>query len=230
VRQTGGIIESSAFDWGAGTGFKIHLVVTSNISGFAVSYIELEVPWKQTYFHWLEDPVVIDGPSRCYRFVGNGSLEFKRELVINHRLEVTRPFSAGESAKGFLLGFGYDPIPEKFSQGKMISAFVILYDQFSSPYRVPIELWADRTTKNLRPRRLCARRKTGLLDKRDPIGRDSSDADSTGISISAPGICLQPSRGTTAPHSQTRMVQLGKMCENDLYIIALQDITFPRRL
>jgi hypothetical protein len=169
VRQTGGIIESSAFDWGAGTGFKIHLVVTSNISGFAVSYIELEVPWKQTYFHWLEDPVVIDGPSRCYRFVGNGSLEFKRELVINHRLEVTRPFSAGESAKGFLLGFGYDPIPEKFSQGQMIPAFLILYDQFSCPYRVPIELWADRTTRNLRPRRSSVRRKGGLLDKRDPI-------------------------------------------------------------
>lgn len=77
----------------------------------------------------------------------------------------------GKSAKGFLLGFGYDPIPEKFSQGKMIPAFLILYDQFSRPYRVPIELWANRTTKNLRPRRLCTRRKGWLLDKRDPIER-----------------------------------------------------------
>jgi hypothetical protein len=169
VRQTGGIIESTAFDWGAGTGFKINLVVTSKTSGFAVSHIELEPPWKQSYFCWLEDPVVIDGRSQCYRFVGNESLEFKRELVINHRLEVTRPFSAGESAKGFLLGFGYDPIPEKFSQGKMIPAFLILYDQFSRPYRVPIELWADRSTKNLRPRRSSVRRKGKLLDKRDPI-------------------------------------------------------------
>lgn len=46
VRQTGGIIESTAFDWGAGTGFKINLVVTSKISGFAVSHIELEPPWN----------------------------------------------------------------------------------------------------------------------------------------------------------------------------------------
>ena len=172
VRQTGGVIESTAFDWGAGTGFKIYLVVTSNISGFAVSHIELELPWQQTYFYWLEDPLVIDGPSRFYRFGGMGGLEFKRELVINHRLEVTRPFSAGESAKGFLLGFGYDPIPAEFSQGKMIPAFVAIYDQSARSYRAPVELWADRTTRNLRPLRSSVRRKGGLLDKRDPIGRD----------------------------------------------------------
>lgn len=172
VRQTGGIIESTAFDFGAGTGFKIYLIVTSKISGFAVSRIDLELPWMQSYFQWLEDPLVIDGPSQCYRFGGDKSFEFRRELVINHRLEVTRPFTAGESAKGFLLGIGYDPIPEKFSQGKMIPAFLIFYDQFSRPYRVPIELWANRTTKNLRPRQLYTRRKGGLLDKRDPIARD----------------------------------------------------------
>jgi hypothetical protein len=172
VRQTGGVIESTAFGWGAGTGFKIYLIITSNISGFAVSHVELELPWKSTYFWWLEDPVVIDGPSKCYRFVGDDIVEFARELVINHRLEVTRPFSAGESAKGFLLGLGTDPIPAEFSQGRMIPAFIVLYDQTASPYRAPIELWADRTTKNLRPLRSSARRKGGLLDKRDPIGRD----------------------------------------------------------
>ena len=168
VRQTGGIIESTAFDWGAGAGFKINLVVTSKMSSFAVSHIELELPWKQTFW-WLEDPEVIDGPSRCYRFVGDSTLEFPRNLVLNHRLQVTRPFSAGESVEGFLLGFGCDPIPAGFSQGKMIPAFLVLYDQFASPYRAPVELWADRTTKNLRPRRPSTRRKGGLLDKRDPI-------------------------------------------------------------
>jgi hypothetical protein len=170
VRQTGGLIESTAFEWGGGTGFKIYLIITSKISGFAVSHVELELPWRQTYFQWLEDPLVIDGPSQCYRF-GDRSLEFKRELVINHRLEVTRPFSAGESAKGFLLGFGYDPIPEKYSQGNLIPAFLVLYDQSSHPYRAPVELCVDRTTKNLRPRGSSTRRKGALFDKRDPIGQ-----------------------------------------------------------
>ncbi|MFY9731448.1 MAG: hypothetical protein WB723_18540 [Candidatus Acidiferrales bacterium] len=166
VRQTGGLIESTAFDWGGGTGFKIYLIITSRISGFAVSRVELELPWRQTYFQWLEDPLVIDGPSQRYRF-GDRSLEFKRELVINHRLQVTRPFSAGESAEGFLLGFGYDPIPARFSQGEMILAFLVLYDQFEHPYRAPVKLCTDRTTKDLRPRRSSARRKGALLDKRD---------------------------------------------------------------
>jgi hypothetical protein len=169
VRQTGGLIESTAFDWGAGTGFKINLVVTSKVSGFAVSHIELEVPWKLTYFWWLEDPVVVDGPWRCYRFVGNEVLEFKRELVINHRLQVTRPFSAGESVEGFLLGIGCDPIPAEFCQGRTIPALLVLYDQFARPYRTSVDLWADRTTKNLRPRRSSARRKGALLDERDLV-------------------------------------------------------------
>jgi hypothetical protein len=169
VRQTGGIIESSAFEWGAGTGFKIHLVVTSNISGFAVSYIELEVPWKQTYFHWLEDPVVIDGPSRCYRFVGNQTLEFERNLVLNHRLKWTQRFSAGESAEGFLLGLGSEPIPEEHPHGKMIPAFVVIYDQFERRCQVPVKLWADRGTRNIRPAGWGAHREKGLFDKRNVI-------------------------------------------------------------
>ena len=171
VRQTGGVIESTAFDWGAGAGFKINLVVTSKMSGFAVSRVELELPWKQTFFWWLEDPEVIDGPFRSYRFVGNSTLEFSRNLVINHRLHVTRPFSAGESVEGFLLGTGCDPIPAEHSQGKMIPSFLVLYDQFGHPYRAPIELCVDRTTKNLQPRRSSIRRKGRLLDKRDPIAR-----------------------------------------------------------
>jgi hypothetical protein len=149
--------------------FKIYLVVTSNIPGFAVSHIELELPWQQTYFYWLEDPRVIDGPSRCYRFFGNQSLEFERDLVLNHRLKVTQPFSAGESAEGFLLGLGFEPIPEVFTQGKMILAFVVIYDQFARKCRVPVKLWADRSTRNIRSKRSGARRKRGLFDKCDRI-------------------------------------------------------------
>jgi len=69
VYQTGAVIESTAFDLGAGTGFTINLVVTSRVSGFAVSHIELKLPWDHTHVQWLEDPKVIDGRSRCYRLL-----------------------------------------------------------------------------------------------------------------------------------------------------------------
>ena len=89
VYQTGGVIESSAFDWGGGTGYKIYLVITSGIAGLAVSHFELMLPWTKegSLVQWLEDPVVTDGPSRCYRFGGNETLEFERSLVLNHRLD-----------------------------------------------------------------------------------------------------------------------------------------------
>ena len=81
---------------------------------------------------------MIDGPWRCYRFDGNSTLEFARNQVINHRLQVTRPFSAGESVEGFLLGIGCDPIPAEFYSGKNDPAFLVLYDQFGRPYRLPL--------------------------------------------------------------------------------------------
>ena len=167
VYQTGAIIESTAFDFSAGTGFTINLVVTSRVSGLAVSYIELKLPWKHTQVQWLEDPKVIDGQSRCYRFCGNQNLEFERNLVLNHRLKRTQRFSAGESAEGLLLGFGSEPIPEEHPHGKMIPAFVIIYDQFERMCQVPVELWADRSTRYTRP--ADAGRKGKLFDKRDLI-------------------------------------------------------------
>jgi len=142
-------------------------VVTSRVSGFAVSHIELELPWEHTHVQWLEDPKVIDGPSRCYRFFGNQTLEFERNLVLNHRLKMRQRFSAGESAEGFLLGLGSEPIPEEHPHGKMIPAFVVIYDQFARMCRVPVKLWADRTARNTRT--ASARRKRGLFAKRDPI-------------------------------------------------------------
>ncbi len=172
VYQTGGVIESTAFDWGGGTAYKIYIVITSRISGFAVSHFELELPWKQTSFYWLEDPVVIDGPSPHYRFCGNEILEFDRDSVINHRLDVTRPFSFGESVRGFLLGLGQDSIPEEFPHGKMIPAFLVLYDQFTGAYRAPVELWTDRMRKKRLGKPLGVPRKGGLLDKPDTIVRD----------------------------------------------------------
>ena len=168
VYQTGGVTESTAFNFGAGTGFKILLVVTNSRSAFSISRFELELPWKEDCLQWLEDPLVIDGPSRCYRFVGPYTLEVERNQVINHHADVTRTFSRGESVKGFLLGYGFEAIPPGFPHGVMIPAFLNIYDQLGHKFQQTVKLWADRSTKKLRNTR-CVPRKGGLLDKRDPI-------------------------------------------------------------
>jgi hypothetical protein len=67
-----------------------------------------------------------------------------------------------------LLGLGWEAIPEAFSHGKMIPAFVILHDQFGRAFRTGVELWADRTQQGRR-RRDLVRRKEALFEKRDVI-------------------------------------------------------------
>ena len=165
VRQTGGVHESAAFDCGAGTGVSIYLIITSLKSKIAISSAELTLPWEQPFFHWLEDPIVIDGLSKGYRFPDPKTPEFARDEVLNHRLDLTLPISSGESLKGFLLGFG-DPMPPEIRHGQPIPAFLILYDERGRVFRAPLELWADRSEKNHRPKRLPPKRKS-IFDERD---------------------------------------------------------------
>jgi hypothetical protein len=164
VRQTGGVMESQAIDCSGGTAFILNLSITINLPKFAISAFRLEPPWKNDSFYWLEDPLEIDGTSRCYRFGSKDLPEFERRQVINHCADVRHVFSLGESLKGFLLGYGSDSITEQFRHGMMIPAIVVVYNQFGHEHRSPVEL---QVVRNLaRPRVL---RKSSLLDCPDSI-------------------------------------------------------------
>jgi hypothetical protein len=162
VRQTGGVMESRAIDCSSCTAFIIYLLITPKQPAFAISAFGLEVPWRTDYFHWLEDPLQLVGPSRNYRFHLRDVPEFEREHVINHYADPTRVLSSGHSLKGFLLAVGSDPMPEQFRHGMMVPAFVIVYDQWWHDHRSPVELQVMRyrTQPLVLPKR-------NLLDRRD---------------------------------------------------------------
>jgi hypothetical protein len=166
VRQTGGVMESRAIDCGGGTAFVIYVVITNKLPRFAIAHFGLELPWHQEHFYWLEDPLEIDGTSRSYRFHGNERLEFDRHLVLNHQVGVMRILSPADSLKGFLLGYGFEPIPGDFGHGAMVPAFVVIYDQFGSKYRAGVQLQVVR-----RPKRPASGRKGSLLDHPDAVIR-----------------------------------------------------------
>lgn len=166
IHQTYGVNESSAIDCSGGTAFIIYVVITINLPNFAISAFDLEVPWINNSFRWLEDPLEIDGTSCCYRFGIKDLPDFERGRVLNHRADVQRTYSSGRSLKGCLLGFALDPIPVQFSHGDMIPALLVVCDQFQRKYRSPVDLWADRSFARSR-----ARRKGSLFDRRDPIVR-----------------------------------------------------------
>jgi hypothetical protein len=166
VRQTGGVMESRAIDCSSCTAFIIYMLLTAKQPAFAISAFGLEVPWNTEHFHWLADPLELNGPSPCYRFHLPGVPDFERCDVINHYADPTRVLSSGHSLKGFLLAVGSDPMPGEFRHGMMIPAFVIVYDQLGRDYRSAVELQAVRNSP--RPR---VSRKRNLLDRPDPLPR-----------------------------------------------------------
>lgn len=169
IRQTGGVVESAAFDFAGGAGFTVSLVVTINVRSFAISAFELEVPWGDTV-RFLEDPLEINGTSEIYRFGGRYQLEFHRNEVLNHHADVRRILRRGSSLTGLLLAIGGQGIPDEFRHGTDIPAFVIVYDQYNWEHRSPISLWADRSAK-LRPAANPKAKRRRLFECPDPYSR-----------------------------------------------------------
>lgn len=166
VYQFGGVTESRAFDFHGSAGYILHVAITINLPQFAIAGFKLEPPWK-TAVRWLEDPLEIDGRSLFYRFPGDEPLEFERSDVLNHRVDIRRVLSRGDSLKGSLVGIGDQPIPDHFLHGMMIPSMLIICDQFWREYRSSVSLWTDRTEKSIRSARSGMRRKRNLLDHPD---------------------------------------------------------------
>jgi hypothetical protein len=166
IRQVNGQLDSRAFDLRGATAFIIDVVITFKISGFAFAGFDLKLPWNGP-FRWLDEPVeVVDYPA-VYRFGGRYAPEFEKDEVLNHRADVQRIWSQGDSLKGVLLGIGDEPIPEQVKHGMMIPVSLTVYDQFWQEYHSSISLWADRSEK-LRPARSVISRRGRLFDRPDP--------------------------------------------------------------
>ena len=105
VYQDGTPIESCAFDFYGTAGYVIRIVITVNVSHFAIAGFGLELPWNSCV-RWLDDPLESGGRSVVYRFGRRYHLEFERNEVLNHLADLRHMWSRGESLKGYLLGMG----------------------------------------------------------------------------------------------------------------------------
>lgn len=167
IRQTGGIIESTAYDYLGGTGYMLFLRITVNIERFAISSFGLEVPWDDETIWFLDDPRELDG-SEVYRlWAGGGPIEFDRDQVINHYADVRHMIPRGKSITGLLLGMGMAEIPEEYKHGTSIPAMLTIFDQNRQKYLSPVSLWADRSER----RRRAAPKCKPIFEMRDPVTR-----------------------------------------------------------
>jgi hypothetical protein len=167
ICQVGGVVESSVADLDGGlTRYIIYVRTTSNLPGrFAISSFELERPWKDPFFHWLDDPVEIGAKRNAYRFPGS-KLEFDRSQGINHYADVRGTLSRGQSVQGLLLGVGFKSIPDRTWPENLIPAFLTVFDQFGRKYSALVFLWADRSQRLLRRTRTKTPRRA-LFDSPD---------------------------------------------------------------
>jgi hypothetical protein len=171
VYVDGGETETVAFDWCGGIGCIINVVITINVSRFAISAFGLELPWTDEV-RWLENPRGKDARSSPYRF--GRTLEFDWNRVLNHRADVQRIHSRGTSVVGCLLGTASASIPDDFRHGVLIPSFLDVFDQWGRCYRTPISLWSDRSG-HFQPPRPKSKRKS-LLDSPDSISELSVTA------------------------------------------------------
>jgi hypothetical protein len=172
VYQDGGVFQNCAFDFCGAAAYIMRVVITVNLPRFAIAEFGLELPWESDV-RWLEDPYEIgDGRSVDYRFGGKQARDFdpfERSDVLNHRADVLRMWSRGESLSGYLLGIGNTPIPDQFQARAEIPAFLIVYNQFMRGIRTPISLWRLRTKKTTQQSRPGMRRTGDVVDQPDLI-------------------------------------------------------------
>lgn len=158
ISQTGGQLETCAFDHGGGTGWILSLSIAIKRSRFAISSFAIETPWEKIGFSWMEDPFERSG-SRLYRL---GYLEVDRDAVLNHRAN-SRPLQRGTFMDGFLLGMDFGTIPSRFRR-REIDVTLVICDQFDQQHRASLTMLVDRVTKQSKPRT----KRAGLFERRDP--------------------------------------------------------------
>lgn len=171
MRQIGGEADSFAFvSKCGGTGYVVSMSITFVLPGFAISTIDLELPWSDHSISLLEDPLKTGDIYGEYCFPGETSYKFQRSLAINHHADVTRMHPRGKTIEGFLLWTGMNPVPDDWPLWKKIPAFVTVYDQFCITYRYPVTLLDSRDKKSFpRERRKSVREP--LFGCRDPEPR-----------------------------------------------------------
>jgi hypothetical protein len=161
INQTGGGLETRAFDHSGGTAWLISISIAVKKPGFAISSFAIETPWEKMGFCWIADPLERT-TDRIYRL---DSLRFDRDEILNHRADSKR-LQRGTFMDGFLLGTDMATIPKKF-RCREVDVILVIYDQFDQQHRASLTMLVDRVTKQQSKPRT---KRAGLFECPDPEG------------------------------------------------------------
>jgi hypothetical protein len=147
VDQIGGVHDSGVFELPGGmvTGCILDLVITNQTQKTIYCHdIDLCLPWKDSFFHWLEDPREVNGHN-FYRLSHRHGVEFARERVLNHKLLGGGKLAPRCPVKGWLLGIG-GPFPAALRHGDWIDATLRILESDHSKHSTSLVLWTERLT------------------------------------------------------------------------------------
>src|ERR1700730_4603163 len=128
-------------------GYVIDLIIRNQTSRpIRCRDIELRLPWVDSEFEWLSDPLKMDGDLYNYCFPGEGPLEIPRNLVLNHVLAGGTLKPGGCATQGCLLGVG-SQMPENVRHGASVRMTLSIIAADHQAYLGTINLWVDRSAK-----------------------------------------------------------------------------------
>ena len=162
ICQVGGVYESMVFELPDGrTGYILDLELRIRLrKQFTLPETELRMPWEDALFDWLPDPKEtgrtvsyfvrkngrrerVDVAFRVLLFFQRHTLEYPRELVLNHILLKGCALQPGCPLKGLLLATG-GPMPHDLRHGQWLKPTLALIASNHREYTAQIRLWTER--------------------------------------------------------------------------------------
>jgi hypothetical protein len=146
LSQTGDSAQNRVFDLDRGGWACTLAIAICNLSDW-VNYVQeyrLEFLRFERNIEWLEDPFRKSPRGYSYSFPPPGSLEFEREVVLNHRIGRKGRLNPEDSFEGLLLGKGQACLPDTFRDRQRMLAKLTVFDGRGDCYELKVTLYVDR--------------------------------------------------------------------------------------
>ena len=149
IYQTGTLPETSVFDLKSGGSGYMLSVAIHNDSTRRIRLYEFrsEMLWHDTEFRWLDDPRRASPRKYTYSFPPSDSLEFERDVVLNHYIGGAGQLNPGASIEGLLLGMGESPIPYEYRDRQLLPMRLLVLDRGGRQYASHFKLYVSRRSR-----------------------------------------------------------------------------------
>lgn len=117
------------------TAFLMDLVISNDSPSRTITIHDMwiEIPWRDEFLNPLADPAEL-GAEKVYRF-SMSSLEYPRDMVINHRKLGHGKLAPGDTLSGMFLLQGTAPVPFDLYGGRWIPVTVCVLDASGKIHR-----------------------------------------------------------------------------------------------